>query len=421
MARIAQAWIAQPGFPLVTVAPAPGGRGLRVRQERFFADPRVPAARRRGRWPVPLVVKWADGGGPSTGRFLVDKPSQALTLPATDRPAWYYANVDAGGFYRTRHDDDTVTALVGQLDRALTAVERHAFASDQWALVRSARSPIERFLDVADALGDETDHDVLDGLSGPLGLVEEQVVPPGGDMQADFRAWIAGRFLPQLGRLGWDASPGEHELTRLRRAALVRLVGGVAEEPGVLAEARRRVDAYLADRRALEPNLTDAVVSLAARVGDEALYERYRAAVAAAETPQERRRFLLNLPSFRTKETLKRTLAAVLTPDIPTQDVAFVLIRLLGNPFARIDAWRFIQKRWSAIRRRVPPLMLSRLVDATPALREPRHAREVQSFFRKHPLPEAERALKQALEVFRLNDELRRREAKGVGRWLSGK
>jgi len=45
----------------------------------------------------------------------------------------------------------------------------------------------------------------------------------------------------------------------------------------------------------------------------------------------------------------------------------------------------------------------------------------VQSFFRKHPLPEAERALKQALEVFRLNDELRRREAKGVGRWLSGR
>jgi puromycin-sensitive aminopeptidase len=62
--RVAQAWIAQAGFPLVTVAPAPDGHGLRVRQERFFADPRVPPARRRERWPVPLVVKWADGGGP---------------------------------------------------------------------------------------------------------------------------------------------------------------------------------------------------------------------------------------------------------------------------------------------------------------------------------------------------------------------
>jgi puromycin-sensitive aminopeptidase len=421
VARVAQAWIAQPGFPLVTIAPASDGRGLGVKQERFFADPRVPPARRRARWPVPVVVKWADGGGPSTGRFLVDRASQSLTLPATDRPAWYYGNADAGGFYRTRHDDDTVAALLGQLERALTPVERQAFASDQWALVRSARAPIERFLAVADALGEETDHDVLDGLGGPLGLVDEQVVAPDGPVQAGFRSWLAGRFLPQLVRLGWEAPPGEHELIRLRRAALVRLVGGIAEEPGVLREARGRIDAYLADRRALEPNLTDSVVALAARVGDDALYERYRAAVAQAATPQERRRFLLNLPSFRTPGTLKQTLAAVLTPDIPTQDVAFILMRLLGNPFARVQAWRFMQKRWSAIRRRVPPLMLSRLVDAMPALRDPRYAREVAAFFRRHPLAEAERALKQSLEVFRLNAELRRRAAPGVAAWLAGR
>jgi puromycin-sensitive aminopeptidase len=248
--------------------------------------------------------------------------------------------------------------------------------------------------------------------------VDEQVVPAESPVQASFRSWLAGRFLSQLERLGWEAAPGEHELTRLRRAARVRQGGGIAEEPGVLAEARRRADLYLADRRALEPNLTDAVVGLAARVGDEALYERYRAAVGMAETPQERRRFLLNLASFRTSGTLRRTLDAVLTPEIPTQDVAFILIRLLGNPFARLDAWRFIQKRWSALRKRVPPLMLSRLVDAMPALREPRHAREVAAFFRRHPLPEAERALRQSLEVFRLNAELRRRTAPGVAEWL---
>lgn len=419
VARVAQAWIAQAGFPLVTFAPAPDGRGLRVRQERFFADPRVPAAKRRARWPVPTVVKWADAGGPRSGRFLVDRASQTITLPATDRPAWYFGNADAGGFFRTRHDDATMEALLASLDRALGPVERQAFASDQWALVRAARAPIERFLAVVDALGDETDHDVLDGLSGPLGLLDEQVVPPRSAVQASFRAWIAARFGPQLARLGWEPSPGEHELTRLRRAAIVRLVGGIAEDAGVLAEARRRVDAYLADRRAVDPNLADAVVGLAARVGDDALYERYRAAVGAAETPQERRRFLLNLASFRTPGSLARTLDALLTPEIPTQDVAFVLMRLFGNPSARAEAWRFLQKRWAAVRRRVPPLMLSRLVEATPALREPRHAREVAAFFKRHPLPEAARALRQAMEVFRLNAELRRRTAPGLERWLA--
>ncbi len=63
--------------------------------------------------------------------------------------------------------------------------------------------------------------------------------------------------------------------------------------------------------------------------------------------------------------------------------------------------------------------MLSRLVEATPALREPRYATEVRTFFAKHPLPEAARAVKQSLELFRLNADLRKRTAPGLARWLA--
>src|SRR5207244_2923008 len=152
--------------------------------------------------------------------------------------------------------------------------------------------------------------------------------PPGGPGTSATRARAASRAGrgrrsgPQPERLRGAAAPGEADPTRRRRAALVRLLGGVAGAPAVLAEARRRLDAYPAARSALEPNLADPVVALAARVGDEALYDRYRAAVAAAATPQERRRFLLGLGSFRTRAAREQTLAAVLMPEIPTQDVA---------------------------------------------------------------------------------------------------
>jgi len=310
------------------------------------------------------------------------------------------------------------TALLEDL-AALTPVERLALANDQWALVRAAKGPIEGFLEVADALGDETDYDVLEGLGGPLAVVDEQIVAPESVEQARLRGWIARRFGPALARLGWTPAPGEDDPTRLRRAALLRLLGGIAEAPAVLAEARARLDPYLEDRGTLDPNLADPVVGLAARVGDEALYDRYRALVAEARTPQERRRFLLGLAAFRTPATIRRTLDSTLSPDIPTQDVAFLLMRLLGNPAGRAEAWKFLTRRWAALRRRIPPLMISRLVEALPSLREPRAASEVRAFFAAHPVPEAARALKQSLEVFRLNAELRRRTGPELARWLA--
>ncbi|HZP42412.1 MAG TPA: M1 family metallopeptidase [Candidatus Binatia bacterium] len=419
--RVARAWIERAGFPLVTMGPARGAASgtLRVRQERFFADPRLPAPRRRGSWPLPLLVRWRDGGEQGVERFLVDRATTTITIPrAGDGMRWYFGNANAAGFYRVRHDTADRVALTAYLEE-LTAVERLAFVGDQWALVRAGRAAIETFLDVANALAEESDYDVIDGVAAALARIDEQVAPPGSRVHAELRSWMAETFGPALARLGWQAAPGEPDEVRLRRAALLRLVGGVAEAPAVMAEARRLLDVYLRERTALEPNLADAVVALAARGGDDVLYERYRGIVAEARTPQERRRFLLNLGSFRTPAAVRRTLDAVLTPEIPTQDVTFVLMRLLGNPPVGPQAWAFLKKNWRAIRHRVPPLMLSRLVEATPALREPRYAREVGRFFRTHPVPEATRALKQALEVFRLNAELRRRTGPGLAGWLA--
>src|SRR5439155_403500 len=103
---------------------------------------------------------------------------------------------------------------------------------------------------------------VLDGLAGTLAVVDEQIVEPGSVEQARLRGWIARRFGPALARLGWMPAPDEDDATRLRRAALLRLVGGIAETPAVLAEARTRLDAYLRHRAALDPNLADPVVGL---------------------------------------------------------------------------------------------------------------------------------------------------------------
>src|SRR5947207_8659952 len=52
----------------------------------------------------------------------------------------------------------------------------------------------------SDALGDETDYDVVEGLGGPLAVVDEQIVAPESVEQAHFRGWIARRFGPAFAR-----------------------------------------------------------------------------------------------------------------------------------------------------------------------------------------------------------------------------
>jgi puromycin-sensitive aminopeptidase len=115
------------------------------------------------------------------------------------------------------------------------------------------------------------------------------------------------------------------------------------------------------------------------------------------------------LGSFRDPALVERALALALTDSVPTQDVVPLLARLLGNPAARERTWEFIRERWKDLSPRVSAGLAGRLIAALPALQKPLFKRQVAAFFAAHPLPTAARALRQALERFDLDEELRER------------
>ncbi|HKE13022.1 MAG TPA: M1 family aminopeptidase [Myxococcota bacterium] len=419
---VARAWIEQPGFPVVSVALGEGDRTVELRQERFFARPRAARHGRDGaqRWPIPWVGRTGSERGAETqlARHVLKRAREKVVLgPHPSR--FVYGNADGGGFFRALHDARTLLKLATELS-SLAAVERMTLLGDQWAFVRAGKASIESFLKLAGAFTEETNPDVLQALRGPLSFVDEQLAPAAGsDTAARYRGWLVECFRGQLAALGWKPAPGEDDDTRMRRAALVGLLGDVAEWESVVNEAAARCGAYLRDRASLDANLADSVVALAARTGGVSRYESFLKAVGNAATPQERRRFLFALGEFRDPRLVDRTLGLTLSETVPTQDVVFVLIRLLSNRAARERTWAFVKRRWAALRKRMPPMLVTRLVDATPALQTTASKRDVASFFRAHPVATARRALQQALERFDLNAELRRREAPGLRRWFA--
>ncbi len=416
---VVRAWIEQEGFPLLRIEQAGEGR-LRLRQERFLAGrPKRGARGAAQRWPIPWVGRVGSAGSRRSDsvRQLLTKAREDVELPEAE-PRFVYGNADEGGFFRPLHDAETLCRLAGAL-ASLTPVERMGLLGHQWAAARAGHADVTSFLELVPCFGRESDPDVLVTLRSPLAYLADRLLPKLDPAARErFRERLVDTFGKAFQKLGFDAGAREGDEVRLRRAALVSLLGEVAEWEPLLEAASERCARYLEDRGSLEPNLADPVVHLAARSGDARLFERFLEEAERARTPQERRRMLMALGSFRDAKRIDRALALLLTDAIGTQDVAILLTRLLGNPAAREPTWAFMKRRWARLVKRMPPMLVTRPIEATPALGTRAHRKDVAAFFRAHPVATGARAVQQALERFDLDLAFADRALPRLERWL---
>ncbi len=415
--ELANAWIGRPGFPLVRVAWQ--GRVLRLEQRRFFSDPAAREEEGVATWPVPLVVRWGDGDRVMEERVLLRGGRAEVTLAGGGDPAFVVANAGATGFYRVAYDAAGLGALVRNLTRLATP-ERIALLSDEWALVRSGEGDIGSFLDLCAGFRGEEDHAVLDEIVGRLAAIEHRLAAE-RDRPA-LHGFVAGLFAPQLAATGWDAAKDEPDAVRLRRAAALRALAGVARDGAAVAQARERLDRWIAgDREALEPNLHDAAVGVTARAGDAGRFDAFRSLFAKETDPTFRRRYLLALASFEDPAVAARAVDLAFGDEVPLQDTASFAAALLSNRTAREPYWARLRGSWDAVhgRLRAAPMLLRRVVEAMGALVERRHLEEARAFLSAHPVEEARQAIAQTLERLGQDVELRERTQGAIGTWLA--
>ncbi len=404
-----------PGAPLISVrSTCDGGSTVtELIQERFFGNPESGDPSSSPLWQVPVCFRTA--GSSTTTCELLSQRSQTFRVKGTCAP-WAFANADARGYFRTAYAPDAVKTLASNAS-ALRPTEIISLLEDEWALVGSHGHEIGDYLTLVTGVRNEATPEVVQTFSAHLESVGNELAS--GETRQAFQTWLQRTFGDRVRSMGWTPSAHEPPADRRLRSALLRLVGYVGRDPEILTQARERAKRYLVDPASLDPAIVAITLELAAVSGDGALYDAYLTRTQSASSPQSFYFFQNALTYFEDPQLTTRTLDYALSDAVRSQDAPTVLALELQDPSGRETAWEFIKSHWTEIARRLGTFQgIPYVVGGLNGLCGTDRAGDVQQFFAAHPVPAAERALRQTLETLTQCARIKQSQGEKLARWV---
>src|SRR5438128_8103962 len=196
--KIANAWIKEPGHPLVEseARESDGGLEITLTQSRYFSDA---DAKPTGQlWPVPLVIRYGAGDGTKEKRMLLTTQRATLRLEGA---RWFYPNAGGRGFYRFK-----LTGIsAGRLDEGiarLSAEERLVLIDNLWALTRHGKATLGQFIRRLETLRGEEDRAVIQAISEALNWIANYAVREATD--SAFQRFVEDLYRPTFGPLRFE-------------------------------------------------------------------------------------------------------------------------------------------------------------------------------------------------------------------------
>jgi alanyl aminopeptidase len=379
-ARAFSTFLDQPGTPLLTTqlecAPGKPPR-LKFSQQRYLplgspgATPPAPQL-----WNIPVCVR--QPGGQACA--LVTDAEATMALPAGKScPSWVMANADGNGYYRVFYQGDLLQRLLHDGGKILTVPERLGVLGDVGALVRSARLPYGEALSLVPALAQDDDRHIVDSMAGLVGGLSDAFVPD--DLRPQYQRFVTRTFGARARQLGWSARPTDSDDTRLLRPILLATMVQDAENPALQAEARALADKWLADRKAVAPELVDLVLDAAARRGDRVLWQKWLAAARAERDRSDRERLLTGLGNFLDPTLVAENLRISLSDDFDPRESMILIRSAAADRRTRQQAWDFVTQHYDQIVARMPADYGARLASIGRGFCDRQHRQELATFF----------------------------------------
>jgi aminopeptidase N/puromycin-sensitive aminopeptidase len=406
-------FIDKPGVPLLTFS-ALAGRNYPVAEQRFFLDAPDGQAKEAG-WTIPVCAKTA--GAKTSGAAecrVLGSEAKALKFEGKGGLPFFYANADDKGYYRVAYTPEQLKAITAVAETALTVPERIGYLGDRWALTRAGQGSVGDYLDLALALKQDPNAQVLEAALDTMAQIRNRIAT---DEDRDrLNAVIRAQFGPVYQALGAEKEDEPYAKEQIRSELYGAL--GEADDPAVLAHARQVADDLFNGRKVTENNMMESV-AMAAGTGDYAFYQRVQTVAEKTDDPELGEESLKMLTQFHAPELVIRTLEYATSGQVRNQD-SWVLIAIeLSQRETRDLAWAWVEKNWDKVKAQFTTASGANVVSATGSFCTQAKRDDVASFFATHKVEAADRTLAKALDSIDACVKLRAAQEPKLHAWLA--
>jgi alanyl aminopeptidase len=301
------------------------------------------------------VLRWSDGRKIATQRVMLTEESQLVRLPV--KPEWVMPNGGGRGYYAWSAPGGMIETLAAHSQQDLAPAERVSFLGNLNMLLDAGEVHGDSYLRALGHFGADPEPQVVASVVSSLNLVRLAFVPDSA--AAAFAPYVKQTLGPALERFGYERRPGEDEAISTIRGQLLGTLARAGRDEKVAAFARDAAKRYLADSSSVDPGVVDAVLELAARKGDGALFDEFRRRYETATVPLVRRRFLTTLGAFEDPALEAKALDYMLSESVPATEGMNLMRGFAGKgEDAGERLFRWMMANYDRIAARTPPPMM---------------------------------------------------------------
>ena len=326
--NLMNAWISQPGLPVVSVSNSHDAAILS--QERFFIGEYQPSD---ALWPIPLFANQ-----PLDVKIL-DQKENTVSI---EKPLQLNRGLSA--HFITKYDQSTREYLLKNITE-LPTLDKICILQDATILARAGFENSASLLPLALSLKTETNEKVFGMAAGALTELRKFV--DDNDAARDSLKRISGEFArATFEELDWNEKAGESDDDRERRTTALSLMM-YSEDKDVLNEAKTRFDNNKLED--LPTEIRALIISANVRHFETPeMIENLFAAYKNTPSNDLQNDIAIGLTSTKNPETAEKILANIKDSNvIRPQDASRWFVYLIRTRESRQIAWNWLKENWA--------------------------------------------------------------------------